>query len=163
WVFLGAYLWIFRATLRFPHALLLLPLGTAAMWLANALRITGLIWIGSTFSPQVALRGFPANSRSLILCLVARGTARLGQRSTFPARPGAGPATVGVPTPVAAYVTPLLLAIAAAMASGLATHDGFDRFYALRVLATGGALWVFRGQYSPWRWSWSYTAVGVGI
>src|SRR5262249_17609752 len=163
WVFLGAYLWIFRSTLRFPHALLLLPLGTAAMWLANALRITGLIWIGSTFSPEVALGGFHANSGSLILCVVALGIAWMAQRSTFLARPGARPATVGVPTPVAAYVTPLLLAIAAAMASGLAAEGGFDRFYALRGLAAGGALWAFRRQYSPWRWSWSYTAVGVGI
>ncbi len=28
WVTLGAYLWVFRARLRFPHALLLLPIGT---------------------------------------------------------------------------------------------------------------------------------------
>jgi len=163
WVFLGAYLWIFRATLRFPHALLLLPLGTAAIWLANALRITGLIWIGSTFSPEVALGGFHANSGSLILCVVALGIASVAQRSTFLARPGARPATMEGPTPVAAYVTPLLLAVAATMVSGLATSDGFDRLYALRVLAAGAALWAFRRQYSPWRWSWSYAAVGAGI
>jgi exosortase E/protease (VPEID-CTERM system) len=163
WVFLGAYLWIFRATLRFPHALLLLPLGTAAIFLANALRITGLIWIGSTVSPEVALGGFHANSGSLILCAVALGIASMAHRSTFLARHGARPATAGVATPVAAYVTPLLLAIAAAMASGLATRDGFDRFYVLRVLAAGAALWAFRRQYSPWRWSRSHVAVGAGI
>ena len=163
WVFLGAYLWIFRATLRFPHALLLLPLGTAAIWLANAIRITALIWIGSAVSPEVALGGFHANSGSLILCVVALGIASLAQRSTFITRPGARPATVGVQTPVAAYVTPFLLAVAAAMASGLATRDGFDRFYALRVLAAGAALWAFRRQYSPWRWRCSSAAVGTGI
>jgi exosortase E/protease (VPEID-CTERM system) len=163
WVFLGAYLWIFRTTLRFPHALLLLPLGTAVMWVANALRITGLVWIGSTFSPEVALGGFHANSGSLILCAVALGIVAMAQRSTFLARPAARPATVGVPTPVAAYVTPFLLVIASAMVSGLATRDGFDRFYALRVLAAGAALWAFRRQYAPWRWSWSSAAVGAGI
>jgi exosortase E/protease (VPEID-CTERM system) len=163
WVFLGAYLWIFRATLRFPHALLLLPLGTVAIWLANALRITGLIWIGSAVSPEVALGGFHANSGSLILCAVALGIASMAHRSTFLARHGARPTTMAAPTPVAAYVTPLLLAVAAAMVSGLATRDGFDRFYALRVLASGAALWVFRQQYSPWRWSRSYGAVGAGI
>jgi exosortase E/protease (VPEID-CTERM system) len=163
WVFLGAYLWIFRATLRFPHALLLLPVGTVAIWLANALRITGLIWIGSTLSPEVALGGFHANSGSLILCVVALGIASMAQRSTLLARPGTRPATMEGPTPVAAYVTPLLLAVAAAMASGLATRDGFDRFYVLRVFAAGAALWAFRRQYSPWRWSLSYAAVGAGI
>ena len=163
WVFLGAYLWIFRETLRFPHALLLLPLGTAAIWVANALRITGLIWIGSAVSPEVALGGFHANSGSLTLCAVALGIASMAHRSTFLARHGARPATVGAPTPVAAYVTPLLLAVAAAMASGLATRDGFDRFYVLRVLAAGAALWAFRRQYSPWRWGCSFAAVGAGI
>src|SRR5262249_46420029 len=113
--------------------------------------------------PEVALGGFHANSGSLILCAVALGIAAMAQRSTFITRPGARPATVGVPTPVAAYVTPLLLVIASAMASGLATRDGFDRFYALRVLAAGAALWAFRRQYSPWRWSCSSVAVGAGI
>ena len=64
---------------------------------------------------------------------------------------------------MAAYVTPLLLAVAAAMVSGLASRDGFDRFYALRVLAVGTALWGFRRQYSLWRWRCSYAAVGAGI
>jgi exosortase E/protease (VPEID-CTERM system) len=163
WVFLAAYLWIFRATLRFPRALLLLPLGTAVIWVANALRITGLIWIGSAVSPEVALGGFHANSGSLILCAVALGIVSVAHRSTFLTRHEARPATVEVPTPVAAYVTPLLLAVVAAMASGLATRDSFDRFYAVRVLAAGAALWAFRRQYSPWRWSCSYAAVAAGI
>jgi hypothetical protein len=133
------------------------------IFLANALRITALVWISSSVSPEIALGGFHANSGSLILCAVALGIASMAHRSTCLARPGPPPAVVGVPAPVAAYVTPLLLAVAAAMASGLATRDGFDRFYALRVLAAGAALWVFRHRYTPWRWSRSYAAVGAGI
>jgi exosortase E/protease (VPEID-CTERM system) len=163
WVFLGAYLWIFRATLRFPHSLLLLPLGTAVIWLANALRITGLSGSGAPFRPRSPWGASTPTPARLSSARVALGIASVAHRSTFLVRRGTRPATVGVPTPVAAYLTPLLLTVAVAMASGLATRDGFDRFYAVRVLAAGTALWAFRRQYSPWRWSCSYAAVGAGI
>ena len=54
-VFVGAYLWLDRRHLRFPRALLLLPLGAAAIWLANAVRITALVAVGAWVSPRVAL------------------------------------------------------------------------------------------------------------
>jgi hypothetical protein len=38
-VFLSAYLIAFRQCFRFPHALLLLPLAVAAVWLFNVIRI----------------------------------------------------------------------------------------------------------------------------
>ena len=34
--FLGIYLWLFRKDLRFPAALILLPLGAATIWIVNA-------------------------------------------------------------------------------------------------------------------------------
>jgi exosortase/archaeosortase family protein len=36
---LGFYLFYFRKSLRFPNALILLPIGVALIWLANSLRI----------------------------------------------------------------------------------------------------------------------------
>jgi len=57
-VFLGAYLAIFRRNVRFPRALLLLPLGVSLMWLANVLRIVLLVAIGTWGYPGVAERGF---------------------------------------------------------------------------------------------------------
>jgi hypothetical protein len=36
--FLAAYLWAYRRELRFPTALVLLPIGAAMMWLANVVR-----------------------------------------------------------------------------------------------------------------------------
>ena len=58
WVFLVLYLWFYRKTLRFPHVLWLLPLGTVVMWLANAVRIAALIAIGTWISPDVARAAF---------------------------------------------------------------------------------------------------------
>src|SRR5262249_43637805 len=43
WVLFGAYLWVYRRELRFPHALLLLPIGTAVVWLINVLRIALIV------------------------------------------------------------------------------------------------------------------------
>jgi exosortase/archaeosortase family protein len=37
--FLAIYLCVFRRSLRFPNVFLLLPIGTAAIWLLNAVRI----------------------------------------------------------------------------------------------------------------------------
>ena len=56
--FLGAYLWFSRKTLRFPNALLLLPIGAAAVWLLNSVRIATLIVIGTSGWREVALGGF---------------------------------------------------------------------------------------------------------
>jgi exosortase E/protease (VPEID-CTERM system) len=161
WVFLAVYLWTFRRTLRFPHALLLLPIGTAIMWLVNALRITGLVWIGTAWSPEVALGGFHANSGSLLLCIVALGIGWAAHRSTFLTRRDAAPVADDEPTPVAAYLVPFLLGIVATMVSGLAGHDAFDAFYGLRVVAAGAALWLFRRDYPLARASWSPAAMGV--
>ena len=66
--FLTLYLSLFRAELRFPRALLLYPIGIIAIWLFNALRITVLIAIGDSWSPEIALVAFisrRAGSRSL--------------------------------------------------------------------------------------------------
>ena len=54
-VIMTLYLWIFRAELRFPHALLLLPIGIVGIWLLNAARIAALVSIGGHLSPAVAL------------------------------------------------------------------------------------------------------------
>ncbi len=58
WAFLGAYLWFFRQRLRFPHAWLLIPLGTVVIWLANAARIAALVAIGTWVSEDIAAGGF---------------------------------------------------------------------------------------------------------
>jgi exosortase/archaeosortase family protein len=70
---LTLYLWWFRHHLRFPSALLLLPVGAVAVWVANALRITALIALGTSVSPAVALRGFHSQAGWIAFLLVGFG------------------------------------------------------------------------------------------
>ena len=56
--FLTIYFWLFRRELRFPGALVLLPVGALTIWLVNALRIAVLIVIGTSGWPAIALGGF---------------------------------------------------------------------------------------------------------
>ncbi len=56
-VFLGIYFALFRKELRFPHALLLIPLGIFASWCFNVLRITVLIAIPYARAPELPMKG----------------------------------------------------------------------------------------------------------
>ena len=55
--FLPIYMWVFRRDLRFPNVLLLFPIGIAAIWVLNALRIAILVSIGAHASPAIAVQG----------------------------------------------------------------------------------------------------------
>lgn len=52
------YLFMIRDNLRFPHALLLIPLAAALSWLLNVVRITVLIILGEYVSADFAVGGF---------------------------------------------------------------------------------------------------------
>jgi exosortase/archaeosortase family protein len=145
-VFLAAYLWLFRERLRFPNALLLIPLATLAMFAANSLRLAMLIGIGHAISPEVAVGGFHANSGSLLLCLVALGIAWGAPHSAAFGRETVRAATAEH-NPSAAYLAPLVALFAAAMITGALTKQsqaGFDVLYGARVLVSGAVLWAYR-------------------
>ena len=118
WVFLGAYLWFFRRTLRFPQALWLLPVGTVVIWLANVARIVALVAVGTCVSPAVALGGFHSQAGWLAFNAVALGLVAVSRRGrVFAAdagRPAAGESAHSV-NPTAAYLAPLLALVAAVM------------------------------------------------
>ena len=160
-VFLAAVLALWRRSYRFPHALLLLPLGVAAIWLANVLRISLLVAVGVRISPAVAAGGFHSQAGWLAFNLISLGLVLASRRVRFFARsdPDADKAEFNNPT--AAYLVPLLASLATTMVTG-AFSSGFDRFYPFRVLTVAAALWYFRGDYAALRWSWSRTAVAIG-
>ena len=110
WVFLSAYLWFCRRSLKFPQALWLLPIGTAVIWLANVARIVALIAVGTWVSPKVALGGFHSQAGWLAFNAVALGLVLVSRRLRVFAADGERPgsAGVGMPNPTAAYLAPLL-------------------------------------------------------
>jgi exosortase E/protease (VPEID-CTERM system) len=168
WVFLGATFWFARGRLRFPHALLLLPLGTAALWAANVVRITALVALGTWGSPALAVGGFHSQAGWLAFNAVALGLLAGALRVPFfapagvpaaPAAPAAVPAAAV--NPAAAYVMPLLASVAAAMLITALAPDP-ARWYPVRVLAAAAVLLAYRGAYPAWGWSGAWRGLAPG-
>lgn len=158
----AVYLWWFRAHLRFPQALLLLPAGALAIWVANTLRITGLIVIGSSFSPAIAWGGFHSQAGWIAFLLVGLGFIFLTQRwRLFTIHTQQPPARAHTQYSMALLVPLLVLMSTMILTSAFAST--VDWWYPLRVVTTGLALWSFRAVYRSFVWTWSYAAVGYGV
>ena len=163
-VFVGAYLWHYRAEIRFPQTLVLLPVGIVLIWLMNVLRIAILVLIGVHVSPAIALGGFHSQGGWIAFLAVSIGLFLAARR--FPFFRNDGPLEeddepVG-PNPTTPYLAPLFALLAAMMVTGALSSD-FDRFYPIRVLVTSAVLWRFRGVFSSWRWACHAEAVVVGV
>lgn len=164
WAFLGAYLWLFRKDLRLGRALLLIPIGTVAIWLANAGRIAALILVGTWVSPAVAVGGFHSRLGWLAFIAVALGLVGVARRMPFfmAARRADG-AAAKPKSRTSAYVVPLLAIVGAAMCTG-AFSTGLDVLYFVRVLAAAGALWLcWRDRIGPIRVRDSISGVAVAV
>jgi len=160
--FLGAYLWLSRKTLRFPNALILLPIGAAAVWILNSVRIATLIVIGTSGWPQVALGGFHSQAGWLAFNAVGLGLVAITIRGRYFATttmPDDAVTSGHDPTP--AYLGPFLAIVAASMITG-AMSAGFDWLYPVRVIAAAAVLWTYRHTYASMRWSWSWQAIVIG-
>lgn len=121
---MGAYIYAFRAHLRFPHVLLLLPIGVAAIWIFNALRIALLVSIGARISPQLALDGFHAQAGWVLFLAVTISLMAVAHQVRF-FRSDA-PARDGPPDPALKRAAALLAPFAALMAArigGAITQD----------------------------------------
>jgi exosortase E/protease (VPEID-CTERM system) len=160
--FLGIYLWLFRRELRFPAALLLLPIGAASIWFLNAVRIVVLVVIGTSGWREVALGGFHSQAGWLafnavalgFVALVNRGGLFMKARQSAPARP--------TEDTTAAYLAPFVVVVGTGMVTG-AFSAGLDWLYPLRVLAAAWVLWIFRRRYAHLGWTLSWRALAIGV
>jgi exosortase E/protease (VPEID-CTERM system) len=159
--FLSVYLFAFRKDLRFPAALVLLPIGAVAIWLLNAARIVALIAIGTAGWRQVALGGFHSQAGWIVfnaLCLTFVAVINRGGyfMKVSPARGISREADS-----TTAYLGPFVVLLASAMVTG-AFSAGFDFLYPLRLVAVAAVLWGCRGVYRTVAWNGSLTAVALG-
>ena len=160
--FLTIYFWLFRRELRFPGALVLLPLGALTIWLVNALRIAVLIVIGTSGWPAIALGGFHSQAGWLAFNAVGLALVALLNRGRFFMKaPADAGARAQVDDSTTAYLAPFLVVMASAMLTG-AFSAGIDWLYPVRVLAAVWVLWVFRKSYSNLGWTMSWSAVAIG-
>ena len=156
------YLWLFRSHLRFPQALVLLPVGALAVWLANAVRLTALIALGTSFSPAVAQGGFHSQAGWIAFLLVGLGLIALTQRSRLFAIANTSPSSMAHSQYATALLVPLLVMMATIVVTS-ALSSGVDWLYPWRVITTGIALWSFRKVYRPMAWTWSWQALALGM
>ena len=157
--FIGIYLWTYRRQLRFPRALLLLPIGAVCVWLLNAVRIAALILIGS-WNRDVALKGFHSAAGWIFFNLVAVAlvwaTSRYGLfvKAVENEPPTANPASP--------YLLPLLVVFASSLFVRMLAPQFFLQAVAVPVLAT---LWYYRSILLSLQWkpSWFSVLAGVGV
>jgi exosortase E/protease (VPEID-CTERM system) len=161
-VLICAYLWTFRAQLRFPNVLMLLPIGIALSLLANVLRISALMLVGAHWSSEVALGSFHSKAGWVLFCGLTLGLVAVTRSASVFSREAETTQREATWNPTAAYLTPLLALLAVHMTTGLFT-DGLPLLYPLGIVAGAGMLWWHRGSY-PWlsRPSWSWEACAIG-
>ena len=141
--YLASYLWLCRRDLRFPHALLLVPIGLIAVWVANALRIALLILVGVHISPTLAVGGFHSQAGWIGFSAVALGIVWLSHRSRLFLRDRGERARTN-DNPTAAYLAPLLAAVAVQMLT-VAFVPAHEAWYPVRAGAAAVMLvWYWR-------------------
>ena len=161
--FASVYLWLFRADLRFPRALLLLPVGIVVIWLVNVIRVTVLIAIGVSFSPDIAVTGFHSQAGWISFSIVALGLIALSHQHLLSAAGAQGSALpVTDSGPALALLAPLLTLLTASMLIA-AFSSGFATLYPLGVIATAAVLWHFRAQYRSLLCDLTWQAIAIGI
>ncbi|NDC53668.1 MAG: exosortase E/protease, VPEID-CTERM system [Planctomycetia bacterium] len=175
---LAGYLWWFRRGLRFPQALLLVPIGVVLIWVANLVRITALILVGIYLSPKIAVDGFHSTAGWIAFVTVGLGTIWAASRMPFftklePLETGgswAGPGGIreadGRGTPHAFLATPAcvvpFLALTAITMLTRAFSSGFDVLYPVRVATVAIVLWSLRAAYPLRGWRFSFVPVAIG-
>ena len=147
-IFTLLYLWLRRDQLRFPQALLLLPLGCLVNWLINGLRIAALVVIGTNFSPYLAMKGFHSQAGWLAFIATSAGlvlavehgrvfhsgpveTVEESQEAVYPAAP---------------FLLPLLAVLLGTMLGAAFTTD-FPLLYPVRIVLGVVALLLFLPNY----------------
>jgi exosortase E/protease (VPEID-CTERM system) len=162
--FLGVYLVAFRKDLRFPTALVLLPIGAVAIWLLNAGRIVALIAIGTSGWREVALGGFHSQAGWIVfnvLCLTFVAVVNRGGYFMKVSPAHAAGAAVRESDSTPAYLGPFVALLAVAMVTG-AFSAGFDFLYPLRLVAVAAVLWSCRAVYRTVEWRGSLVSVAIG-
>jgi exosortase E/protease (VPEID-CTERM system) len=163
--FLAIYLFLFRKDLRFPAALVLLPLGAITIWVLNALRIVALIVIGTSGWRQIAAGGFHSQAGWLIFNAVGLSFVAIINRGGYfmtHAKAARGVADSTTFRSTAAYLGPFVAMLAAAMLTG-AVSAGFDWLYTLRVVAIAAVIWSCRKTYARLNWTCSWGALAIGV
>lgn len=164
--FLSIYLYLFRSVLRFPGAFLILPVGAAAIWILNSVRIALLISLGAHVSPEIAVTGFHSQAGWIMFLAVTIGLMLATHRIGY-FRDRAAVLSTAPPSPAfreAALLLAPFLAMTAAgiLAAAFSDADAF-RLYALRVIAVAAALGLGWRYYMKLDWRAGRGPIVLGL
>ena len=149
--FLASFLWVFRGSLRFPHAFLLLPVGVACIWVLNGVRIASLVSIGAHVSPQIAQQGFHSQAGWIAFLVVTLGIMVLASRTEFFARVTAVERPARGGRLAAAYLAPFIaLMLSSVLLAAAAPQD--RPLYPVKIIAVLFVLWIYRDVYRGISW-----------
>lgn len=155
------YIFAFRRDLRFPHVLVLLPLGALTIWVLNAVRLTLLVSMGAHVSPDIAINGFHSQAGWVFFLTVTISLMLIAHRAPiFRRHPVANEKNERDP---ALYLAAALLApfaaLMAARIGGAVFGDSARWAGVILIVIPVVTLWIYRdairGQlakigFEPW-------------
>lgn len=169
-IFVSIYLWLFRADLKFPRALLLYPIGIAASVILNVVRITLLLILGIEGHPDLAVGGFHSHAGWMMFIFVALGIIAVAHLTPWLHRDSRIKTAEALPPlrqdPVTARILPFAVFMLTAVIVPVVSQNP-AMLYPLRVIILAGAvLLVWPALRSLSRrvsiWSWlAGAAVGL--
>lgn len=166
-IFALIYLTLFRDDLRFPHALLILPIALLASWLLNAVRIAVLIQIGISGQPELAVGGFHSHAGWLMFTLLSLTIILTTQSLPFLKKTAARPSSA-LPSfwsdPIVAQILPFFVFMASALLASTFAADPSNAYpaRALAMLVVIGLVWQYF-KTLPWRLDPLAISTGVFI
>ena len=165
--FVTLYLWLFRETLRFPHALILYPFGICVSFALNILRIAILLVIGFEGNPEFAIGGFHSHAGWLMFTFVALGVVLVSSSFRWirkPAHRTPRSRAQNMPLshdPIAAKLLPFaIFMFSALLANNLSSTPGV--LYPIRMILMAAALGLFWPVLRQLPWRVDPVAIGVG-
>jgi exosortase E/protease (VPEID-CTERM system) len=160
-LFTFGWLWYARRELRFPHALLLVPVALTLIWTLNILRIVALLAIGNSGHPDIAVNGFHSEAGWIAFNIVSLAFLAVADRMPWLARRSTSTASIAQRNVAAIYLLPFLAILAAAFFSKAAS-SGFEWLYPLRFVAAAAILWHYRAEYRRMDWAFSWRGPVIG-
>lgn len=158
---MGLYFWLWRKELRFPHVLVLLPIGLTASWLLNLGRIAALITLGVDH-PDFALNAFHSIAGWALFNLIGIGLiAASNEFDIFRVDRGrVVPAVVHHDTPIGAYLLPLIVTMVTRMLTG--RFPAQLQWYPVTVIVSGSVVFRYWGEYRRFDWGVSWWSLALG-
>lgn len=161
--FIGLYGLLFRKDLHLlRYWTIVLPLGLAASWALNAVRIFALVVIGARISPELAVGGFHSYAGWMFFSLLAfllvwliHVVGFIHVRSEAASAPQVGQEAY------VSQITPITVFFVTGVVASSLTSD-VDLAFPARALVLGAALGVFWRQYRDLRCSVDMAAVLAG-